>query len=95
MKLEVCGKKLLFVSKGLAMVADFLELNSDSSVVIFCNSRKQSLHITSHLEKKLDLKKLSVDVLNINGSLDKTDKFGGFVYSAMIAIVAGVVFGHS
>ena len=75
MKLEMCGKKAIFVSKGLTMVANFLEQNPESSVVIFCNSRHQSLHIATQLEKKLDMKKLAIDVLNINGSLDKTDKF--------------------
>jgi hypothetical protein len=75
MKLEICAKKALFISKGLAMVTNFLEQNPDCSVVIFCNSRQQLLHIASQLEKKLDMKKLAVDVLNINGSLDKTDKF--------------------
>jgi len=75
MKLEICAKKAIFVSKGLAMVTRFLEQNPDSSVIIFCNSRQQSLHIASQLEKKLNMKKLAVDVLNINGSLDKTDKF--------------------
>ena len=74
MKLDVCGKKSLFESKGLAMVTDFLECNSAGRAVIFSDSRNQSLYITSHLEMKLDLKKLSVDVLNVNGSLDKTDK---------------------
>ena len=57
------------------MVSNFLEEDPDSSVIIFCNSRQQSLHIASQLEKKLDIKKLAVDVLNINGSLDKTNKF--------------------
>jgi superfamily II DNA/RNA helicase len=75
MKLEMCGKKAIFVSKGLTTVANFLEHNPDCSVVIFCNSRHQSLHIASQLEKKLDMKKLAIDVLNINGSLNKTDKF--------------------
>jgi superfamily II DNA helicase RecQ len=75
MKLEMCAKKAVFVSKGLAMVTNFLEQNTDCSVVIFCNSRQQSLHIASQLEKKLDMKKLAVNVLNINGSLKKTDKF--------------------
>ena len=57
------------------MVANFLEQHPDCSVVIFCNSRHQSLHVATQLEKKLDMKKLAIDVLNINGSLDKTDKF--------------------
>ena len=68
-------KKAIFVSKGLAMVTNFLEENPESGVVIFCNSRQQSLHIASQLENKLDMKKLAVVVLNINGLLDKTNKF--------------------
>ena len=75
MQLEVCGQKSLFVSKGLLMVMEFLDQNCDSSVVIFCNSRNQSLHLLSHLNKKLDVAKLFIDVLNINGFLDKMDKF--------------------
>jgi hypothetical protein len=43
-------------------------------VVIFCNSRKQLLHFSINLEKKLDQLKLPVDILNISGSLDKIDK---------------------
>ncbi len=74
-KLEVCGQKSVFVSKGLSMVTEFLDQNRDSSVVIFYNSQNQSLHLSGHLNKKLDLAKLSVDVLNINGSLDKMEKF--------------------
>jgi superfamily II DNA helicase RecQ len=75
MKLEMCSKRAQSVSKGLTLVADFLQHNLDNSVVIFCNSRKQSRHFAVQLEKKLDLMKLSVDVVNINGSLDKIDKF--------------------
>jgi len=70
------------------MVTSFLEQNPDSSVIIFCNSRQQSLHIASQLEKKLDMKKLAVDVLNINGSLDKTDKFWRIRVFVTIAAVA-------
>jgi hypothetical protein len=75
MKLEVCSNKGQFVSKGLLMVTDFLQLNRDSSVIIFCNSRKQSQQFSLHLDKKLDQAKLSIDVININESLDKIDKF--------------------
>jgi superfamily II DNA/RNA helicase len=71
----VCSSKVHFMSKGLLMVTDFLQDNRDSSVVIFCNSRKQLLHFSFHLGKKLDQVKLSIDLLNINGSLDKIDKF--------------------
>ena len=75
MKLEVCGKKYLFVLKGLSIVTDYIEQNSHDSDVIFCNSRNQSLLVTGQLENQLDMKKLSINVLNINGSLDKNDKF--------------------
>jgi superfamily II DNA helicase RecQ len=74
MKLEVCSSKVQFVLKGLSMVTDFLQDNCNSSVFIICNSRKQSQHFSFHLSKKLDQLKLSIDVLNINGSLDKIDK---------------------
>ncbi len=57
------------------MVMGFLQDNRDRSVVIFCNSRKQLQHFSFHLGNKLDQVKLSIDVLNINGSLDKIDKF--------------------
>ncbi len=75
MKLEMCSKKAQFVLKRLTLVVDFLQRNLDRSVVIFCNSRKQSQHFALQLEKKLDLMKLSVDVIIINGSLNKIDKF--------------------
>jgi hypothetical protein len=75
MQLEICSKKAQFVLKSLSLVVDFLHCNPDSSVVIFCNSRKQSIHFWGQLEKKLDQLKLSIDVVNINGSLDKIDKF--------------------
>ncbi len=75
MMLEVCSNKAQFVPKGLLMVTDFLQLNHDSSVVIFCSLRKQSQHFSVHLDKKFDQAKLSIDVININGSLDKIDKF--------------------
>ncbi len=75
MKLEMCSKKTQFVLKGLTLVADFLQRNLDKSVVIFCNSCKHSQQFALQFEKKLDLMKLSVDVININGSLNKVDKF--------------------
>jgi hypothetical protein len=67
--------KAQFVSKGLNLVAEFLNSNHGSSVVVFCNSQNQLLHFLVHLEKKLDQQKLPVDVLNINGFFDKIDKF--------------------
>ncbi len=75
MRLEMCSAKAQFIGKGLSHVAEFLQRNHDSSIAIFCNSRKQSQHIAIQLEKKLDLMKLSVDVVNISGALDKIDKF--------------------
>jgi len=48
MKLEVCGQKSVFISKGLSMVTEFLDQNRDRSVVIFCNSRNQSLRFFFH-----------------------------------------------
>ncbi len=75
MKLELYSNKGLFVLKGLSMVTEFLQLNHDSCVVIFCNSRKLSQHFSFHFDKKLDQAKLTIDIININGSLDKIDKF--------------------
>jgi hypothetical protein len=75
MKFELCSNKGHFVSKGLSMVTDFLQINHDSIVVIFCNSRKQSQHFSFHLDKKLYQAKLAIDVININGSLDKIKIF--------------------
>ncbi len=75
MKIEICLKKAQFVAKGLTVVAAFFQTNPDSSVVVFCNSRKQSQHFSQQLEKKLDQLRLAIDVVNINGSLDKIDKF--------------------
>jgi superfamily II DNA helicase RecQ len=69
MKMDICSKKAQFVSKGLVVVAEFLQANPHCSAIVFCNSRKQSQ------EKKLDHMRLSVDIININGSLDKIDKF--------------------
>ena len=75
MKMDICSKKSQFVLKGLVVVAKFLQDNPDCSVIVFCNSRKQSQHFAKELKKKLDHKRLSVDVVNINGTLDKIDKF--------------------
>ncbi len=75
MKLRMCSNQWQFVAKGLTLVADFLHQNHDSSIVVFCNSWKQSQHFTVHLEKKLDAAQFSIDVLNMNGSLNKIEKF--------------------
>ncbi len=54
---------------------DFLREHPNLSVVVFCNSRKQLKHFTSHLEQKLDTVQLPIDVINISSLLDKIDKF--------------------
>jgi hypothetical protein len=73
------------LKEGTSLAADFLQSNLESSVVIFCNSHKQSIHVSGQLEKKLDQVKLSVDVVNINGS-------GVFEYSVTIAIIGRAAF---
>jgi hypothetical protein len=75
MKLDICSKKGQFVTKGLTMITDFLSRDQDKSVVVFCNSCKQSQHFSGQLEKKLEMAKLNVDVLDINGPLVKINKF--------------------
>ena len=75
MQLEICSKKAQFISKGLTVIAAFISKKPGASVVVFCNSRHQSLHLAQHLEKKLDQMMLLVNVVNINGLLDKIDKF--------------------
>ena len=74
MQLEIYLKKAQFVSKGLTFIVEFLTTNPSSSVVVFCKSRQQSLHLAQQLEKKLNQMMLSVDGVNINGSLDKINK---------------------
>jgi hypothetical protein len=66
MKLVVCSEKAQFVAKGFSHVVGFLQCNRDSSVVIFCNSRKQSKPFSIHPDNKLDQAKLPINVLNIN-----------------------------
>jgi len=75
MKMNICSKKAQFVSKGLVVVAEFLQANPHCSAIVFCNSRKKYQHFAKELEKKLDHMRLLVDVININRSLDKIDKF--------------------
>ncbi len=75
MQLAICSNKSQFVAKGFALVADFLLQNCDLSIVVFCNLWKQSQHFTTHLEKKLDLAELAIDLINFSGALDKIDKF--------------------
>ena len=75
MQTYICSAKGLYVSKGLTLVSEFLRDHTAKSAVIFCNSRHQSQHFRDHLERKLNELQLNVDVLHINGSLHKTDKF--------------------
>ena len=71
----ICSTKGQFVSKGLTLLAEFIRDNLSSSAVLFCNSRQQSQHFRDNLERELNNMKLNVDVIHINGSLHKTDKF--------------------
>ena len=75
MQLEIYSNKAQFVAMRLMLVGDFLHQNRDLGVVIFCNSWKQSQHYTVHFEKKLDPVKLTIDVVNIIGSLVNIVKF--------------------
>jgi hypothetical protein len=75
MQTFICSVKGLYVSKGLTLVSKFLRDHPVKSAVILCNSRHQSQHFRDHLERKLNQLKLNVNVLHINGSLHKTDKF--------------------
>ena len=63
MQLVICSNKSQFVAKGLMLIDDFLLHNPDLSDDVFCNSQKQLQHFTTHLEKKLDLAKLAIDVI--------------------------------
>ena len=75
MQTYICSAKGLYVSKGLTLVSEFLRDNTVKSAVIFCNSCHQYQHFQDHLERKLNVLQINVDVLHINGSLHKTDKF--------------------
>jgi len=75
MQTYICSARGLYVSKGLTLVSEFLCDHTTKSAVIFCNSCHQSQHFRDHLECKLNELQLNVDVLHINGSLHKTDKF--------------------
>ena len=57
------------------MIAEFIWANPMKSAVVFCNSRRQSQHFHDNLERKLNEMKLNVDIIHINSSLHKTDKF--------------------
>jgi superfamily II DNA/RNA helicase len=75
MQTYICSAKGLYVSKGLTLVSEFLRDHTVKSAVIFCNSCHQYQHFQDHLECKLNVLQINVDVLHINGSLHKTDKF--------------------
>ena len=75
MKTYICSNKGQFILRGLTMIAEFIWANPMKSAVVFCNSRRQSQHFHDNLERKLNEMKLNVDVIHINGSLHKTDKF--------------------
>jgi hypothetical protein len=71
----IVGNKGQYVGKGLTYVANFLENHPSDSAVIFCNSCWQSQHFRDHLKRKLNQLKLNLDVVHINGSFHKVDKF--------------------
>ncbi len=71
----VASNKGQYISKGLTLVSQFLRDNPSASAVIFCNSLKQLQHLCDRLEHKLNELKLNVDVMHINGTLHKMDKF--------------------
>jgi superfamily II DNA/RNA helicase len=75
MQTIIIKNKRRYVAKGLTYVARFLEDHLSDSAVIFCNSRWQSQHFCDRLEQKLNELKLNLDVIHINGSLHKIDKF--------------------
>jgi hypothetical protein len=70
MQTYIWSMKGLYVSKGLTLVSEFLRDHTAKSAVLLCNSHHQSQHFRDHLELQLN-----VDVLHLNGSLHKTDKF--------------------
>ena len=73
MRTHITSRKGQYVTKGLSEVAKFLRDNPSSSMVRFCNSRKQSQHYCNNFKWKLNEMKLNVDVIYINGSLHKVD----------------------
>jgi superfamily II DNA helicase RecQ len=50
MRSYITSNKGQYVSKGLSLVAKFLQENPSLSAVVFCNSCKQSQHFHDHLE---------------------------------------------
>ena len=75
MKQVVVGKGD-YVKIGLANVIVHLQQDKECKIVVFCNSRQKSFHYASELERKLDeVDVTDVDVLVINGGLNKHEKF--------------------
>jgi superfamily II DNA helicase RecQ len=75
MRSYITSNKGHYVLKSLSLVSKILQENPSLSAVVFCNSRKQLQHFCDHLEQKLNKMKLNIDVIHINGSLHKIDKF--------------------
>jgi superfamily II DNA helicase RecQ len=71
----ILANKGQYVLKGLTLTANLLQENPSMSAVIFFNSRKQSQYFHDHLERKLNKMKLNVDVIHINVSFHKINKF--------------------
>jgi hypothetical protein len=72
MKQVIIMNKGDYVKIGLTRNKDHWAFaESSGKVVLFCNSRPKSYHFSSELEKKLNLIQLDVDVLIINGALNK------------------------
>ncbi len=91
MRTCICSAKGQFVSKGLTLLAEFIRDNPSYSAVLFCNSWRQSQHFWDHLKRKLNEVKLNVDVIHINGSLHKTDKFWRICPSATRVTLAMLI----
>ncbi len=75
MRSYVASNKGHCVSKRLTLISQFIRDNPSASAVVFCNSRKQSQHLRGQLEHKLNELKLNIDVMHINGTLHKIDRF--------------------
>lgn len=74
MEQQLCNKAD-FVKVGLPKAVEFLVEDPDGSIVIFCNSRAQSMKYLKQFESKLNFAHSKVDVVYINGALNKHEKF--------------------
>lgn len=63
-----------YVKTGLPLAIQRMKA-SKGSIVIFVNTRTKAMHLTSKLEKKCDECGHAVDILSLNGLLNKHDKF--------------------